>query len=115
MSLDVTLYMMIDVGVEEKERIELYEANITHNMNVMAMHADVYEALWYPEEIGAKQAKDIIEVLEQGLISMKDKPDYYKQYNPSNGWGSYDVFVVWVEDYLYACKRYPDAIIEVSR
>ena len=115
MSLGVTLYMMIDVGTSNKERIELYEANITHNMTTMANHAGIYKALWYPEEIGAKQAKDIIEVLEQGLISMKSKPDYYKQYNPSNGWGSYDVFVGWVEDYLNACKRYPDAMIEVSR
>jgi len=115
MSLDITLYMMIDVGTDNKECIELYEANVTHNLNTMADHAGIYKALWRPEEIEAYQAKDIIEVLEQGLNKLKNKPEHYKQFNPTNGYGTYDNFVIWVENYLNACKKYPNAMIEVNR
>lgn len=46
---------------------------------------------------------------------MKRRPNYYKQFNSPNGLGMYDDFVPWVEEYLEACRKYPEAEIEVSR
>jgi len=93
----------------------LYEANITHNLGEMASKAGIYKALWRPEEIDAKFAKDIILILEVGLNSLKAHPYYFKQFNSSNGWGLYENFVPFVEEYLQALKYYPDSIIKVSR
>jgi hypothetical protein len=59
--------------------------------------------------------KKIIELLEKGLADLKERPEYFEQFNSSNGWGMYEHFVPFVEKYLEACKEYPDAIIEVSR
>jgi len=103
--------------VEETEYLTnwVYKVNITHNLGSMARAAGIYEACWRPEEIGAVKASDIIPILERGLKDMKERPEYYKQFNPENGWGTYDEFVPWVESYLNACREYPDAIIEVSR
>lgn len=106
MSLDVTL-----IRGEE----EVYWANITHNLGGMAEMAGIYEVLWRPEEIGATKASDIIEFLEKGLDNLKERPEYFEQFNASNGWGKYDQFVPFVEQYLNACKSYPDAIIDISR
>ena len=115
MSLDVTLYVKIDTGGKEKKEIELYWANITHNLAEMADAAGIYECLWRPDEIGAKYAKDIINCLEDGLKKLKADPEKYKKYDSPNGWGIYEHFVPFVENYLEACKDNPKALIHVSR
>ena len=107
MSLDVSLYAV--------RRTEVFDTNITHNLGQMADAAGIYYACWRPEEIGAKHANDIIDILEDGLNDMKARPDYYRQFDSPNGWGTYDNFLPWVEKYLLACKENPDAEIEVSR
>ena len=93
----------------------VFDANITHNLNKMADAAGIYEACWRPEEIGATKASDIIPILEKGFEDMKTRPEHYKQFDSPNGWGLYIHFLPWVESYLNACRKYPDAIIEVSR
>ncbi len=93
----------------------VFDANITHNLNKMADAAGIYEACWRPEEIGATKASDIIPILQKGFEDMKARPEYFKKFDSENGWGTYKDFLPWVESYLYACREYPDAIIEVSR
>ena len=94
---------------------EVFEANITHNLNTMAGEAGIYEHLWRPDEIGVTQARQLIEPLRAGLDLMKSDPPRFEVYNPENGWSSYEVFVPWVERYLAACEQYPDACVKVSR
>ena len=115
MSLDVDLFMDVDCGGDCTERIYLFESNITHNLGSMAKEAGIYYHLWRPEEIGAKQAKDISESVENGLALMKAEPDRFKEFNSPNGWGMYEHFIPWIEEYLEAMKRYPNAKISVSR
>lgn len=120
MSLDVYLtrkkWISYDAGktlTEEDETV--YDANITHNLGKMAGEAGIYKALWRPEEIEAKYAKDIIEIVEKGLVDLKARPEYFEQFNSPNGWGMYEHFVPFVSDYLDALKENPDAEIHISR
>lgn len=94
---------------------EVFSANITHNLGNMASEAGIYEYVWRPEELGIMKAKELIEPLKAGIAELKRNPIKYKQFNPSNGWGSYDIFVPWLEKYLVACEEYPEAEITVSR
>ncbi len=120
MSLDVSLmrkyHVSYDNGktLEEKEE-EVFDANITHNLGKMADEAGIYEACWRPEEIGAMKAKDILPLLEKGYADLKARPSYFKQFDSPNGWGLYVHFLPWIENYLEACKEYPEATIWVSR
>lgn len=100
---------------EETETNEVYSANITHNLNTMAMAVGIYEYLWRPDEINITKAKELIEPLRQGLHNLKIEPERYKKLNPENGWGSYDGFVKFVSNYLDACYEYPDSDVGVSR
>ena len=93
----------------------VYHANITHNLNTMAAHAGIYLHLWKPGKIGISQAKQLIEPLTLGLAVLKRNPDSFKVLNPSNGWGTYEGLIGFVEDYLSACKQYPQADVSVSR
>jgi hypothetical protein len=131
-----TKWVSFDKGVTHtEEREEVYGANITHNLNKMAIEAGLYEALWRPYQlIGGYNipeddddaeyaferenkilAKDIISHLEKGLKELKERPEYYKKFNPSNGWGSYEGLVKFTENYLEACREYPETEIEVGR
>jgi hypothetical protein len=120
MSLDVILVRTKWVSYDEgkthtKEEEYVYDANITHNLGKMAGEAGIYQALWRPEEINKEKAEDIIELLEVGLTNLKARPEHFKQFNSSNGWGMYEHFVPFVEKYLNACKEYPKCLIEISR
>ena len=94
---------------------EAYSANITHNLNKMAGEAGIYKHLWRPDEIDISTAKELIKPLQEGLKVLRDDPDRFKVFNPSNGWGSYDVLVGFVKNYLAACEQYPEAVVSVSR
>lgn len=93
----------------------IWSGNITHNLGIMASKAGIYEALWRPDEKGWKTANDIISNLEEGLKCLLSDPDEFKKFNPENGWGSYDILVNFVIEYLSECKKNPNAKIEVHR
>jgi hypothetical protein len=94
---------------------ELFDANITHNLNKMAEAAGIYDIIWRPDENNVRSAGEIIERLDAGIADMKARPEHFKQFNPENGWGSYDAFMPWLDKLLAACKEYPNAEIKVSR
>ena len=99
----------------EREVGEVYSRNITHNLNVMASAAGIYEHLWRPDEIGIKNAKDLIEPLRKGLVALETDPEKFRKLNPENGWGSYDGLLDFVRDYLAACEAHPGAVVYASR
>lgn len=92
-----------------------FEANITHNLNKMADAAGIYKAVWRPEELGLTKAGEIVQLLREGIEKLEAEPERFKQFEPSNKWGTYDDFVPWLKDYLEACEKYPDATIRISR
>ena len=130
MSLDITLHD--PTATYETEG--LYCANITHNLTAMASEAGIYDALWRPyrlvdlykptqdydiecefESAVVIRANDIIDIIEKGLKDLKTRPGYFEQFNSPNGWGVYEHFVPFVENYLIALTEYPDAIVSTDR
>ena len=94
---------------------EYFDGNITHNLNTMADRAGLYEALWQSKENGFTKAKQIINSLKTGLSLLKEKPEYFKKFNPENGFGSYDGLFKFVSNYLNACKEYPESNIKADK
>lgn len=117
MSLDVYLQFEIDTGGPNSPKsFSVYEANYTHNCNVMAEEAGIYRYVWRPDECGdVKQAGDLIEPLRRGIKLMEDEPQRFIALNPKNGWGSYETFLPWLRRYLEACVDYPKATIRACR
>lgn len=119
MSLDIWLGMDVDTGGEEPYFLELFDANITHNLGEMADKAGIYTALWSPEKLLDWKANPtagmLIDPLEEGLEKLKSNPDYFKKFDSPNGWGVYDNFVPFVEKVLDACKKHPKATVFTSR
>lgn len=97
----------------ESDDHTVYSANITHNLGRMAGEAGIYKHLWHPDEIGIKTAAELIDPLTNGLRLLRTEPERFKQFNPENGWGTYEGLIRFVEDYLSACLLYPYATVRV--
>ena len=115
MSLDVDLYIDVDVGTDKPHQVLLYTFGITHNLAKMAHSCGLHDYMWAIEELGFKNAKDLIEGLEEGIKELKARPEFYSKYNPENHWGNYYDLVNTASDFLEACKSFPKANISVSR
>lgn len=103
------------IATPKDEDCCVYSGNITHNLAEMATAAEIYKPLWEPDEIGITMAAQLIGPLLEGLGKLKREPEYFRQFNPPNGWGDYEVLVSFVERYLEACKEYPSAEVSVWR
>ena len=113
MSLDVNLMVIMPIPIHSQ--------NITHNLANMASQVHInteltlYDVLWRPEEHNLVCAKDISDHLHTAWNILLSEPDFYKQFNPENGWGSYDTLLGFVYNYRNKCYDNPDALVEVSR
>lgn len=119
--LDV-VQMSLDIYLTEMQPVGVFEGNITHNLCKMAGEVKLsngmtlYSVLWRPDEQeGLKQGKDVEHLLSEGLSILLQDHLHFKQFNPINGWGSYDTLIKLVYLYRNACIEHPDAKIEVSR
>lgn len=104
---------------------QVYEANITHNLGLMAGNVELvdlqrgsyslHDVLWRPDENGFERAEQLVEPLRNALAVLLRDRDRLQQFNPANGWGDYDGLVRFVERYLEACEEWPQAKVSVSR
>lgn len=115
MSLDVYLEIEVDTGGHEPHVVQMYGANITHNLGSMAREGGFYEAVWRPEECGIETAGQLIPILEKAVVDMLSEPKRFMRHNPPNGWGSYQDFVPWLNEYLAACRQHPKAKVRAWR
>ena len=114
--------MSLDVDLIVTQPVSVYSGNITHNLTAMAGAVvlsngmTLYDVLWRPDEQqGLKFARDIVDLLDEGWNILLSDPEKYKQFNPENGWGSYDGLEKFVYNYRNACWDNPDAELRVSR
>jgi hypothetical protein len=113
--------MSLDVDLMVVKPCSVYSGNITHNLGkmadavVLANGKTLYQVLWRPDEHKWKTAEDIVEMLDEGFNILLSDPEKFKQYNPENGWGSYEGLVDFVYKYRNACWDTPDAELSISR
>lgn len=123
MSLDISLHQ------EAEYNTEVYEANITHNLMKMAKavlcfslendydvldnnEITLYHILWHGS---GQSAKVIAPMLEVGITELKENREIYEEYNPENGWGSYEALVLFTTLLLEACKEFPETTLYCHR
>lgn len=113
--------MSLDIYLKRREPVVVFEENITHNLGLMAKEVKVsngwtlYQMMWHPDEIGVTKAEQLIEPLREAHTIMIRDQARLEQFNPANGWGNYENLHDTVQQYLNACIRHPDAVVEVSR
>ena len=111
---------------------EVLWINITHNLGEMASKVpisfhtanirkdtDLYHIMWRPEEVFTEKReiklKDVIEPLMIGFNYLISHEKELSEYNPKNGWGHYENFVYCIPQYIRACFKWPNAVLEIDR
>ena len=117
MSLSISLYYRL--GVSKKKRVEVFYANITSNLRKMTEIVDLYISLFRPHSLVSNseemEAFDLVPYLVDGIKLLEENKDtLIENFNPSNGWGSYDDLLKVCKNYLEACNEFPDSKIFAS-
>lgn len=89
--------------------------NYTSNVSGMWSKALGGETLGDLIEAKGKRNADLVEPLTVAVAEMKEAPEFFREMNPSNGWGSYEGaldYLVWM---LEMCRAVPDGWVEVWR
>lgn len=103
----------------EIETNEFWHGNITHNLYEMAEQCygrDLHlnDLLWRDE-----MPDDIIAYISEliaCLFELEGNPEEYEQFNPSNGWGTYEQLVEFVRSFIHALIDMPEgSTIEYSK
>lgn len=96
-----------DAKIEEHicADFDFWHGNITHNLNKMAMHCvgcgiSLYSLLWRDEP--PTDIPKYIADLYSCLKILESDPDFFRQYNPENGWGTYEQLVKFTKDFIKA-------------
>ena len=113
--------------IEEKtyEDNDYFHINITHNLVTMADECKVhgtcnynsdsavvtlYDLMWHPEDNlnittpNMDYLKDIV-ICYRKLL---EESDYFKKFNPDNGWGTYEQLVKRTKEYINALTSISD-------
>lgn len=92
--------MSYDVDIVEIKHSSNYTFNIYEMFTEALKNLQKEELLpdWYNHWTDV--LKSNTKELNLFIKELKSKPDYYKQYNPKNEWGSYDGGIKWLEEIL---------------
>ena len=93
-----------DIEIREYETNEIFDGNITHNLCEMASHVIIpggytlYDLLWKPSINTITQ--EYIDSVKKGLEYLNSHKEDLEQYNPSNGWGSYETLLDFTQSFI---------------
>jgi hypothetical protein len=59
-------------------------------------------------------AEELRPFIERGVSMMSEAPEYFRQYNPPNGWGDYEGALEYLRWIAANCVKFPHAFVEVS-
>lgn len=113
--------MSLDVDLMVTKPVSVFNWNITHNLGRMAAEVKLsngltlYNVLWRPDEHGITHAHAIVDYLDEGWNILMSDPEHYRQWDPENGWGSYEGLCNFVYTYRNACRDNMDAEVSVCR
>lgn len=114
-------YPDTDIQEIDIETTIIWHGNITHNLAEMASDClswgdcNLCDLLWRDEQ-PAFDKWFYVSHLTYCLNVLENDPEHYKQFNPHNGWGTYEQLCKFVEDFIIALVNAPEGShIEYSR
>lgn len=104
------------------------EWNLTYNLNRMLFAAGWHwgddpqppqtsfpnSTVWPSAILQGMRAGDVHEKLAGVVVALRNDPQGFREFNPPNGWGSYEDCLEQMQSFLAAVERWPDARIGVS-
>lgn len=85
---------------------------INHTSNTAAMIKEVCGS--YPSAWDGMSCSELLPVLEAGVKLLRSHSQEYRQFEPSNKWGTVETTIEFLDAIIRNCKDYPTAVLEVS-
>lgn len=97
--------MSYDISLRTpKQGKEKYWVNYTYNIHQMLHHSFQQVGIWNWEDLQDKPLNLVIPCFQGAYNHLLYHPDLYKQWNPPNGWGSYDGWCRVMGEIIQAMK-----------
>lgn len=109
MSYDVSFKAKLE-GVDQWVYVGADWINFTSNTAAMIKEA----CGSYPSEWDGKKCADMYPVLAQGIETLRQSPQRFRQFEPDNKWGTVESTIEFLIKIADNCRDYPTAVIEVS-
>jgi len=100
-------------GNKKMEYLSIWDDNITYNLSAMARECGLWHVMFNPEIAGMKIGR-LLPQLETAINQLENDPDFYKDFNPKNGWGTYEDLLKTAKEFLEIVKEYPETTIHIS-
>lgn len=85
---------------------------INHTYNTAAMIKEVCGSS--PSDWDGRKCADMYPVIAQGATLLQNNPQRYRQFEPSNGWGTVETTLDFLMKIADNCEKYPTAVIEIT-
>lgn len=92
-----------------------YKSSISNDLSSMADAAGVYRHIWRPEGLGIIKASELVAPLNEGLRVLRANKERFKCFEPKHKRDTYEDLTNFIEHYIKASIKYPDATIEIER
>ena len=95
-------------GHEDEVEVERCSVNITYNVGNMLRRAGLH-----PKVLDGMSMDEALPIFENAFNLMTDNPDYFRRFNASNGWGTYETTAEAVSKLLntIAHGSHPDDVL----
>lgn len=89
--------------------------NLSDSLNLTYNLADMFITLTGHSlyDWNGVKAFDAVEGATNALVNLNYKPEKYRQYEASNGWGTIETMRNFLNDFIILCMKYPYATVEV--
>jgi len=84
---------------------EVFSQNITYNVGTMLRRAGLY-----PRILNGMTVAETQPVLKNAVILMSENPEYFRQFNAKNGWGTFETTFVAVDNIYKALIDADDSL-----
>ncbi len=114
-----------DIEENSYEDDEYFRLNLTHNLTDMALECkptrshlslesgsmiSLYDLIWHPKDnLGIEVPNmEYLQDVTSCYKELLENAEFFKKYNPDNGWGSYEQLLKGVKKYLCALQSISD-------
>lgn len=113
----LSLDYQLNTGKEiREETLTVGRWNLTYNLSKMLNLAfEVGPGAHFSDLWINKTAEECEQGVRDAVARMEADPERYKQENPSNGWGTYEVALEHLIGFLEVCREYPRAKVKMHR
>lgn len=115
MSWDV--YLTIDTGrirtdhegQTQTDPVPIWEGNLTYNLSPMIRALDIHL-----DHLNGQPATIAEPLLAEAVAHLLARPDVYRKFESTNGWGNMEWCADFLQDFLKACREHPKTTILVQ-